>query len=82
MNFTYSKKLTSCILKRIMLFIKYVLVKPETSNYLIHKDTTITDVYTVYKETCLNLIDTTKELEKSKSDFNILHQVIEYLIKI
>jgi len=65
-----------------MLFIKYVLVKPETSNYLIHKDTTITDVYTVYKETCLNLIDTTKELEKSKSDFNILHQVIEYLIKI
>ncbi|VVC26804.1 Major intrinsic protein, conserved site [Cinara cedri] len=46
----------------------------DTSNYLIHKGTTFTDIYAIYKETCLNLQSVTEELEKSKDDFRILEQ--------
>lgn len=53
----------------------YVLVNPDNSNYLIHKGTTITDVYAIYKETCLSLQDTTLELEHCKRNFNILEEV-------
>lgn len=53
----------------------YVLVNPDNPNYLINKGTTITDVYAIYKETCLNLQDTTLELEHCKRNFNILEEV-------
>lgn len=52
-----------------------VLVNTNDSNYLIHRGTTITDVYAIYKETCLNLQVTTQELEESKRNFKILEQV-------
>jgi hypothetical protein len=58
----------------------FILVDKENSNYLIHRGTTITDVYAIYKETCLNLQDTTRELENSKRNFNILKQVKAYFI--
>uniref|UniRef100_A0A2S2PQR5 NUA/TPR/MLP1-2-like domain-containing protein n=2 Tax=Schizaphis graminum TaxID=13262 RepID=A0A2S2PQR5_SCHGA len=51
-------------------------VNPDTPNYLIQKGTTITDVYAIYKETCLNLQDTTLELEDCKRNFNILEEQI------
>lgn len=58
----------------------FILVNTGTSNYLIHQGTTITDVYAIYKETCLNLQDTNRELENSKRNFNILKQVKAYFI--
>lgn len=51
-------------------------VNPDNPNYLIHKGTTITDVYAIYKETCLSLQDTTLELEHCKRNFNILEEQI------
>ncbi|XP_025205590.1 nucleoprotein TPR [Melanaphis sacchari] len=51
-------------------------VDPDNPNYLIQKGTTITDVYAIYKETCLNLQDTTLELEHCKRNFNILEEQI------
>ncbi|XP_027851398.2 nucleoprotein TPR-like isoform X1 [Aphis gossypii] len=51
-------------------------VNPDNPNYLIKKGTTITDVYAIYKETCLNLQDTTLELEHCKRNFNILEEQI------
>eukprot|EP00102_Acyrthosiphon_pisum_P012409 XP_008181542.1 PREDICTED: nucleoprotein TPR [Acyrthosiphon pisum] len=51
-------------------------VNSENPNYLIHKGTTITDVYAIYKETCLSLQDTTLELEHCKRNFNILEEQI------
>ncbi|XP_022171411.1 nucleoprotein TPR-like isoform X3 [Myzus persicae] len=58
--------------------VKQILpVNPDNSNYLIHKGTTITDVYAIYKETCLSLQDTTLELEHCKRNFNILEEQIK-----
>lgn len=45
---------------------------------MIKKDTTITDVYAIYKETCLDLQARTEELEHSQRDFKILEQVKSY----
>lgn len=59
-----------------------VLVNTNDSNYLIHRGTTITDVYAIYKETCLNLQATTRELEESKRNFKILEQVKIFFIFI
>lgn len=73
------KSNNKCIMHFISIFI-FILVDTENSNYLIHQGTTITDVYAIYKETCLNLQDTTRELENSKRNFNILKQVKAYYI--
>jgi len=42
------------------------------------KGTTITDVYAIYKETCLKLQIANEELENSKRNFQFLNQVNLY----
>lgn len=59
---------------------KLFLDEPDTLNQVIKKDTTITDVYAIYKETCLDLLARTEELEHSQRDFKILEQVKSYLV--
>lgn len=77
-GYQFSKK--SCIYVCINLcinnIINYVLANAASSNYLIHRGTTITDVYAIYKETCLDLQAKTQELEESKRNFMLLEEVI------
>lgn len=59
----------------IKIIAQYVLVNPDTSNHLIKRGTTITDVFAIYKETYKQLLTTKEDLEHSQLNFDILNQV-------
>ncbi|XP_050441789.1 nucleoprotein TPR-like [Adelges cooleyi] len=51
-------------------------VNQDNTNYVINKETTITDVYAIYKDTYNQLQDTIEKLERSELNFKILNQQI------